>query len=75
MQAVAAAAAAVTGQAPSVTCCPGVLETRVYNRLGIPAVAFGPGLIERMHAPDEDVPVANLVAAARVYTKVAAALT
>jgi acetylornithine deacetylase/succinyl-diaminopimelate desuccinylase-like protein len=75
VQAVAAAAAAVTGSAPSVTCCPGVLETRVYNQLGIPAVAFGPGLIERMHAPDEDVPVANLGAAARVYTKVAAALT
>lgn len=74
VRAVAGAAAAVTGRAPSVTCCPGVLETRVYNRLGIPAVAFGPGLIERMHAPDEDVPVANLVEAARIYAKVAAAL-
>jgi acetylornithine deacetylase/succinyl-diaminopimelate desuccinylase-like protein len=74
-QAVADAAAAVTGSAPSVTCCPGVLETRVYSRLGIPAVAFGPGLIDRMHSPDEDVPVANLFDAARIYTKVAAALT
>ena len=51
VQAVAGAAAAVTGPAPSVTCCPGVLETRVYSRLGIPAVAFGPGLIDRMHSP------------------------
>jgi acetylornithine deacetylase/succinyl-diaminopimelate desuccinylase-like protein len=75
VQAVAGAAAAVTGPAPSVTCCPGVLETRVYSRLGIPAVAFGPGLIDRMHSPDEDVPVANLFDAARIYTKVAAALT
>jgi succinyl-diaminopimelate desuccinylase len=74
VQTVAAAASAVTDRAPSVTCCPGVLETRVYNQLGIPAVAFGPGLIERMHDPDEDVPVANLVAAARVYVEVAAAL-
>ena len=65
----------VTGSAPSVTCCPGVLETRVYSRLGIPAVAFGPGLIDRMHSPDEDVPVANLFDAARIYTRVAAALT
>ena len=72
VQAVVAAAASVTGRAPSVTCCPGVLETRVYNRLGIPAVALGPGLIERMHGPDEDVPVANLVAAATVYARVAA---
>ena len=75
VQAVAGAAAAVTGSAPSVTCCPGVLETRVYSRLGIPAVAFGPGLIDRMHSPDEDVPVANLFDAVRIYTSVAAALT
>jgi acetylornithine deacetylase/succinyl-diaminopimelate desuccinylase-like protein len=75
VRAVAASAAAVTDPPPSVTCCPGVLETRVYSELGVPAVAFGPGLIERMHSPDEDVPVANLVAAAQVYAKVAAALT
>jgi succinyl-diaminopimelate desuccinylase len=74
VQAVAAGVARATGTAPSVTCCPGVLETRVYHRLGVPAVAFGPGLMERMHGPDEDVPVENLVAAARAYTAVAAAL-
>ena len=68
---VVAAVAEVTGSEPVPTCCPGVLETRVYNRLGIPAVAFGPGLIERMHGPDEDVPVANLGAAARTYSAVA----
>jgi succinyl-diaminopimelate desuccinylase len=72
---VAAAAAAVTGTAPTLNCCPGVLEVRVYDRLGVPAVAFGPGLIERMHAPDEDVPIANLRAAAAIYADVAAALT
>ena len=71
---VAAAVAGVTGTPPTITCCPGVLETRVYNRLGIPAVAFGPGLIERMHAPDEEVPIANLGAAAAVYVEVAAEL-
>jgi succinyl-diaminopimelate desuccinylase len=68
---VADAVAAVTGDRPTVTCCPGVLETRVYSRLGIPAVAFGPGLIERMHGADEDVPVANLAAAAAIYARVA----
>jgi acetylornithine deacetylase/succinyl-diaminopimelate desuccinylase-like protein len=71
---VAGAVTAVTGSMPTVTCCPGVLETRVYDQLGIPAVAFGPGLIERMHGPDEDVPIANLVDAAAVYAKVAGAL-
>lgn len=68
------AVARATGRAPTLTCCPGVLEARVYDALGIPAVAFGPGLIERMHAPDEDVPLANLVTAAAAYTQVALAL-
>ena len=33
-----------------------------------------PGVIERMHGPDEDVPIANLVDAAAIYTEVAGAL-
>jgi succinyl-diaminopimelate desuccinylase len=70
----AGAVSAVTGTMPTVTCCPGVLETRVYNQLGIPAVAFGPGVIERMHGPDEDVPIANLVDAVAIYAEVAGAL-
>jgi succinyl-diaminopimelate desuccinylase len=74
VETVAAAAGAATGSKPTTTCCPGVLETRVYDRLGIPAVAFGPGLIERMHGPDEDVPIANLVSAAAIYVDVAARL-
>jgi succinyl-diaminopimelate desuccinylase len=74
VQTVVAAVGAVTGTPPTVTCCPGVLETRIYDQLGIPAVAFGPGLIERMHGPDEDVPIANLAATAAVYPEVAAAL-
>ena len=71
---VAAAVATVTGEQPTVTCCPGVLETRVYDRIGIPAVAFGPGVIDQMHGPDEAVPIANLGAAAAIYADVAAAL-
>ncbi len=71
---VATAVTAVTGTPPTVTCCPGVLETRVYDQLGIPSVAFGPGLIDQMHVPDEDVPIPNLVAAAAIYAEVAAAL-
>jgi succinyl-diaminopimelate desuccinylase len=75
VEAVAGAVTAATGGRPTVTCCPGVLETRIYGQLGIPAVAFGPGLIERMHGPDEDVPIANLVQAAEVYAEVAGALS
>jgi succinyl-diaminopimelate desuccinylase len=74
VEAVAAAAGRHTGARPTITCCPGVLETRVYRRLGIPAVAFGPGPIDQMHGPDEHVPIANLAAAAAVYVDVAAEL-
>jgi succinyl-diaminopimelate desuccinylase len=71
VRSVAAAVAAATGSAPTTTCCPGVLETRVYDQLGIPAVAFGPGLIDQMHGPDEHVPIANVVAAVGIYEDVA----
>jgi succinyl-diaminopimelate desuccinylase len=74
IETVADAVTATTGTPPTVTCCPGVLEVRVYHQLGIPSVAFGPGLIDRMHGPDEDVPVANLVAAAAIYADVGGAL-
>jgi succinyl-diaminopimelate desuccinylase len=68
---IAAAAERHAGARPTITCCPGVLETRIYGRLGIPAVAFGPGLIDQMHGPAESVPVANLVAATAIYVDVA----
>jgi succinyl-diaminopimelate desuccinylase len=71
---VADAAAQATGNPPSLTCCPGVLETRVYRAAGIPAVAFGPGLIDQMHGRAEEVPVPNLVAASKTYVAVATAL-
>jgi acetylornithine deacetylase/succinyl-diaminopimelate desuccinylase-like protein len=73
-RALAAAVGDVTGKRPSLTCCPGVLEIRVYHALGIPALAFGPGLIESMHKPDEHVPVENLAAAAEIYARAAVAL-
>ena len=74
-RALAAAVEDVAEEAPSLTCCPGVLETRVYHALGVPALAFGPGLIEAMHGPDEHVPVANLAAAAEIYARTAVALS
>ena len=50
--------------------CPGCLETRIYSEHGIPAVAYGPGPMAVMHAPDEHVPIANLVEACSVYAAV-----
>jgi len=45
--------AEVEGTRPAFELCPGVLETRWYARLGIPAYAYGPGLREVAHGSDE----------------------
>lgn len=74
VQALSSAVSATTGSRPTITCCPGVLETRIYARLGMPAVAFGPGLIDQMHAPTEEVPIANLTDAAAIYFRLARTL-
>ena len=63
--------AEVTGCSPSFEMCPGLLETRFYAQLRVPALAFGPGPIANMHGPDEHVPVANLEAAVRIYARTA----
>ena len=42
----------------------------IYSRHGIPAVACGPGPMTVMRAPDEHVPIANLVEACAVYAAV-----
>ena len=47
--------------------CPGVLETRHYAALGIPALAYGPGLLSVAHGPNEFVSIPKLVQYAEVY--------
>ena len=47
--------------------CPGVLETRHYAALGIPALAYGPGLLSVAHGPHEFVSVRKLTQCAEVY--------
>jgi len=47
--------------------CPGVLETRHYAALGIPAFAYGPGLLSVAHGPNEFVSVRKLTQCAEVY--------
>jgi acetylornithine deacetylase/succinyl-diaminopimelate desuccinylase-like protein len=62
----------VTGKPPSFEMCPGLLETRFYASRGIPALAYGPGLLTVSHGPNEFVPVRNLVDAAAIYAFTAA---
>jgi succinyl-diaminopimelate desuccinylase len=64
----------VTGQTARFELCPGVLETRHYATLGIPALAYGPGLLSVSHGPNEFVSVRRLVECAEVYALAAVRL-
>jgi acetylornithine deacetylase/succinyl-diaminopimelate desuccinylase-like protein len=64
----------VEGEPPRFELCPGVLETRWYAQLGIPAFAYGPGALEVSHGPDELVDEAAIRRCAAVYALAAAEL-
>ncbi len=61
----------VTGRAASFEMCPGLLETRFYASRGIPAFAYGPGLLTVSHGPNEFVPVDRIVDCAAIYAEAA----
>lgn len=73
-RALAESAGQVTGSAVEVALCPGVLETRHYAALGIPALAFGPGHLSLAHAANERVSVERLIECAEIYALTAARL-
>ena len=73
-EALARCAAAVEGERPRLELCPGVLETRWYAQLGIPAFAYGPGLLEVSHGPGEFVDETAVERCAAVYALFAAEL-
>lgn len=54
-RALARAAGEVEGAPPPVELCPGILETRWYAQLGIPAFGYGPGRLDVSHGPHEHV--------------------
>lgn len=64
----------VTRRRPRFELCPGVLETRHYAALGIPSLAYGPGLLSVSHGPYEFVAIDHLLACAEVYALTAARL-
>ncbi|MGH7174117.1 MAG: M20/M25/M40 family metallo-hydrolase [Gemmataceae bacterium] len=66
--------AMVTGREPAFEMCPGLLETRFYAARGIPAFAYGPGLLNVSHGPNEFVPISNLTQCALVYALTAASI-
>jgi succinyl-diaminopimelate desuccinylase len=58
---------AVTGAAPRFEMCPGLLETRFYAAQGIPAYAYGPGLLAVAHGPNEYVDLRRVIDTAAIY--------
>ena len=73
-QALARSIAEVTGKPAQFEMCPGLLEIRFYAERGIPAFAYGPGLLTVSHGPNEFVPIDRIVQCAQIYALTAAEL-
>jgi succinyl-diaminopimelate desuccinylase len=58
---------AVTGEAPRFEMCPGLLETRFYAAEGVPAYAYGPGMLSVAHGSKEYVDLRKMVDCAAIY--------
>jgi succinyl-diaminopimelate desuccinylase len=65
----------VEGTLPAFQLCPGVLDTRWYSQLGIPAFAYGGGRLDVSHGPDEFIDEAAMRRCAAVYALFAAQIT
>jgi len=59
--------AALTGRVPRFEMCPGLLETRFYAARGMPAYAYGPGLLSVAHGPKEYVDTRRVVECGAIY--------
>jgi succinyl-diaminopimelate desuccinylase len=64
--------ASLTGTEPAFEMCPGLLETRFYAAHGVPAFAYGPGLLTVSHGLNEFVPIRNITQCAVIYALTAA---
>ncbi len=57
----------VTGKEPKFILCPGVCETRYFSKQGVPAYAYGPGLLEQAHSPKEFVALNSVFDCTKIY--------
>ncbi len=57
----------ISGEAPRFEMCPGLLETRFYDAIGVPAYAYGPGLLAVAHGPQEYVDLRKVRDFAAIY--------
>ncbi|MCU1317239.1 MAG: ArgE/DapE family deacylase, partial [Candidatus Acidoferrum typicum] len=66
-EALARSVRTITGKAPSFEMCAGLLETRFYAAQGVPAYAYGPGLLSVAHGPKEYVDLRKVTDCAAIY--------
>ncbi|MHA2362830.1 MAG: ArgE/DapE family deacylase [Candidatus Hodarchaeales archaeon] len=57
----------IIGKKPEFEMCPGLLETRFYAKKGIPAFAYGPGLLSVSHGPNEFVNINDIFNCTGIY--------
>jgi len=57
----------VMNKKPRFYMCPGLLEIRYYLKNGIPALAYGPGMLSNAHGPNEFIDVERIYDCAAVY--------
>jgi acetylornithine deacetylase/succinyl-diaminopimelate desuccinylase family protein len=65
----------VKGVRPKQELCPGILEIRFYAEKGVPAFAYGPGMLSVAHGPNEFVKRRDLEECAVSYALAALRLT
>ncbi|MBS0396923.1 MAG: acetylornithine deacetylase/succinyl-diaminopimelate desuccinylase family protein, partial [Proteobacteria bacterium] len=68
VQATVAAVRAVLGREPAIVCSPGTYDQKHIDRIGRlrDCIAYGPGILDLAHQPDEYVLIDDLVASAKV---------
>jgi succinyl-diaminopimelate desuccinylase len=70
-EALARSVQTVTGAAPRFEMCPGLLEIRFYAAQGVPAYAYGPGLLSVAHGPNEYVDLRKVLDCSAIYAHAA----
>ncbi|HXI28135.1 MAG TPA: M20/M25/M40 family metallo-hydrolase, partial [Vicinamibacterales bacterium] len=73
-RALASSVTQVTGTPPTFEECPGLLENRFYAERGVPALAYGPGILAVSHGPQEFVKIGRMIEVAKIYAVTALAL-
>lgn len=58
---------AIKGKRPKFELCPGLLESRFYGKAGVPAFAYGPGLLSVSHGPNEFVNIEEIYRCTSIY--------